>query len=117
MRTRENYILSFLLIAFVVIYSCSKHSGGGTGNTDDNSITYDISAEIFPNPERGFIHTYDVHSVGTGLNLAQLKLLRGENISLILRVFYLEDFKTQALSANELSLIQSDIDKVREAGL
>lgn len=116
MRTRENYIICFIICVFMVVWGCGKKSGGSTP-ANDNSITYDISAEIFPNPERGFIHTYPVYSVGASLNLAQLKLLRGENITLILRVFYFDNFKTQALSAAELSLIQSDMDKVREAGL
>lgn len=103
-------------VACISIGACKK-GGGGTPPADDNNITYELSSEIYPNPERGFIHTYPVYSGGAGLNLAQMKLLRGSSISLILRVFYLNNFKTTALDAATLSLIQGDLDKIREAGL
>lgn len=108
--------LYIILITGICINGCKKNSGGSTP-ADDNSITYDVTETIYPNPERGFIHTYPVYTGGASLNLAQLKLLRGENITLILRVFYLDGFKTQAIDAAELTLIQNDLDKIREAGL
>src|SRR5690606_5854761 len=72
---------------------------------------------IFPNPERGFMHTYIVTSEGESVSLPLLKSIREANVSLFLRVYYLEKFKDKALSAAQLKLIQDDFDKTREAGL
>lgn len=83
----------------------------------DEGVTYTVSGAIFPNPERGFMRTMDVHSEGAGLIQTQLNTFRSQNISLVLRFYYLEAFKNQAISATELSLIQGDLDKIRNAGL
>lgn len=115
---KSNKISQIILFSFLVccIISC-KNSKGPVDPVVDVSITYEPSSAIFPNPERGFMHTRSVYSEGQSLNLADLKLLRGNNISLILRVFYLEKFKNQPISAPELLLIQTDLDKIREVGL
>jgi hypothetical protein len=88
-----------------------------TSKAFEGGITYEISNTIFPNPERGFMHEFSVFSEGASLNLPQLELLRGQNVSLISRVFYLDKFKDKSISAAELLLIQTDLDKIREAGL
>ena len=116
MRSTGIYFVCLVFLLFAGANGCKK-SSGSSGPVVDNSITYDVSNDIFPNPERGFIHTYPVYSGGASLNLAALNLLRAQSISLILRVFYLDNFKTQAINAAELTLIQTDLDKIREAGL
>src|SRR5688572_7962534 len=104
--------LGSLLLCCII--SCKKNKGTVVPVVDE-SVTYEPTSVIFPNPERGFVRNYPVFSEGESLNLTQLKLQRGNNISTILRVFYLEKFKNQALSAAELSLIQTDLDRIREA--
>jgi hypothetical protein len=84
---------------------------------DLTELTYEQSNEIFPNPERGFMHLYSVASEGPGLNLVQLKALRAQNVTLIQRMYYFEKFKDQSLSDTELLLIQNDMLKVRDAGI
>ncbi len=103
-------------ILFCFLLGCKKNT---TDNNPviDGGINYELSNAIFPNPERGFMHTYIVYSGGDPLDLAQLKLLRGGNVSLVLRFFYLDAFKNTPISAAELSLMQGDMDKIREAGL
>ncbi len=81
------------------------------------AITYTASSEIYPNTERGFMRTLIVFSEGTPLNLAQMQLLRGQNISLVLRFFYLDNFKNSAISASELELMQNDLNTIRTAGI
>ncbi|MEO9023373.1 MAG: DUF4874 domain-containing protein, partial [Ginsengibacter sp.] len=96
-----------LLFAWILLaFDCSKP---GTGNATFKETIYEASSEIFPNPERGFIHSYAVHSTGQGLNANQLRELRAENVTLILRIYYLEDFKTAPLSSAELLLIKNDM--------
>ena len=115
MKSNGNYRIIFLAFLFCSMMGCKKT------NTEpalvDDGINYTISNTIFPNPERGFIRTMIVYSGGPPLNVAQLSTLRMQNISLLLRVFYLDAFKNQAISAAELSLIQGDLDKIRDAGL
>jgi len=83
----------------------------------DEGVTYAVSNDLFPNPERGFIRTMPVYAEGEGLNQSQLNTFRSQNVSMILRFFYLEAFKNSALSTAELSLIENDLNKVRTAGL
>ncbi|MES2645424.1 MAG: DUF4832 domain-containing protein [Bacteroidota bacterium] len=104
------------LMIFGCITSCKKNKPDGTP-TIDNEITYELSNTIFPNPERGFIRTMIVKSGGNSLDLAQLKTFRNQNVSMIVRVFYLDAFKSQPISAAQLTLIQTDLDKLRDAGL
>ena len=118
--TKNHKLITGWLLAFAVIllaFDCSKPGAGNKKNAIFTETTYEPSPEIFPNPERGFIHSYAVHSAGPGLNVNQLKDLRTENVTLILRLYYLEDFKTTPLSTAELLLIKNDMQKLRDAGL
>ena len=101
---------------FLLITNCSKKGGGPVVNPGV-TITYQESTEIFPNPERGFIHNLPVFSEGEGLIVSELDGLRSENVTMVLRVFYLEKFKEQPISAAELSLIRADLQKLRDAGI
>ncbi|MBK0383648.1 DUF4832 domain-containing protein [Pedobacter sp. SD-b] len=103
------------MILVTCIVSCKKNKDPGSGEV--KGTTYLQSNEIFPNPERGFMHTYIVFSEGESLSLPLLQSLRAANVSIFLRVFYFDKFKSSPLSASELKLIQDDFDKTREAGL
>jgi len=59
----------------------------------------------------------DVHSEGDNLNPVWLNALRADNVSLIQRFYYLENFKDQPISGTELQLIQTDMQYIRNAGL
>ncbi len=106
-----------MAIASCCIISCKKSPTDTVPPLIDNGITYEISNTIFPNPERGFIHNMDVHSEGAPLSTSVLATMRNQNVSMVLRFFYLEAFKDKPLSAAELTLIQGDLDKIRNAGL
>lgn len=115
MKSNSAYKIIFLAVLFCWMTSCKKPKAPPV--PVDDAVTYVVSNTIFPNPERGFIRTMIVYSEGTPLNAVQLNTLRTQNISLVLRFFYLDAFKNQAISAAELSLIQGDLDKIRNAGL
>lgn len=118
MKGNRAYGILLLGILSVCLIRCKKNKAGeDTPPAVDQTINYEVSTAVYPNTERGFIKTYPVYSEGGSLDLAQLRLLRGQNLSMILRVFYLDKFKTQAISSTELELIQADLDKTREAGL
>ena len=117
MRINRLYKIFFTAVVCCCITSCKKAKSDVPPPVIDDGITYEISNSIFPNPERGFIHTMDVHAEGAPLNATTLSSMRAQNVSMILRVFYLEAFKDKAISATELSLIQGDLDIIRSAGL
>ena len=82
-------------------------------------VNYTEDNAAFANPERGFYHHTETHSPNyIPLNKATLEsYLNNEQISLILRVFYLEDFKTTAISQAYLDAVDQDFKTVRDAGL
>ncbi|WP_205501773.1 DUF4832 domain-containing protein [Rufibacter psychrotolerans] len=107
--------LHFLLGCFSGC-SGSKEESDPTPETKPN-ITYAASNEIFPNPERGFMRLFSVYSEGAPLNVTTLGSLKNNNITLVHRVYYLEKFKDAPLSAAQLTLFQTDMDLIRQAGL
>ncbi|MFY0714634.1 DUF4832 domain-containing protein [Seonamhaeicola sp. NFXS20] len=111
-----------LILAFLfIIISCSSSSNSDDDNTIDdvtvNEITYTASLEVISNPERGFMHSWSVNSEGTPLNLVTLNSLKNENVTIILRLYYLEAFKDSDLSTAQLDLIKTDFERLREAGI
>lgn len=108
-----------ILIIPVFLCCCITCGKSKADNPPDKTkeIQYELSADIFPNPERGFIHHFETHSEGDPLNPETLALLKNENVSMILRLYYLEDFKDMPVSDAELYLIRSDMQKLRDAGV
>ncbi len=118
MNASRMNVAAIGLVILLGVSGCKKgNSNNNAVNPVQNEISYEISNSIFPNPERGFMHTYIVFSEGESLSLPLLQSLRASNVSIFLRLFYFDKFKNAELSAAELSLIQADLDKTREAGL
>ena len=70
------------------------------------------------NPERGFyVHTETFSTSYTSLDYYTLSTFRSQNITLVLRNFYLMSFIKSSISSNYLSSMQADFDTVRKAGL
>lgn len=112
----------FFLILFLIIIgsSCSSSSAEDDPTMVDETvseITYDMSSEVISNPERGFMHTWGVDSEGPSLNLLTLQSLKNENVTIILRLYYLNSFKNSDLSTTQLNLIKTDFERLREAGI
>ena len=116
-RTIMKNIPALLMIGVILslFAGCKKPSG----NEDQNItiIQYEVSMEIFSNPERGFIHMADVKSEGENLSPLWLANLRSENVTMMNRVFYLDKFKNQPISEPELQLIRTDLLFMRNAGI
>ncbi len=73
----------------------------------------------FANPERGFYHHQETNSTSySPLNLETLQDFKtNEHISLILRVFYLENFQNSNISAAYLNNIVTDLNTIRQSGI
>lgn len=88
-------------------------------NGQNTSVSYTASSENFANPERGFYHHEETHSTDyDALNQTTLRnYVVNEKISLILRLFYLEDFINAPISNTYLNNMQADFNKIRNAGI
>ncbi|HMI08071.1 MAG TPA: DUF4832 domain-containing protein [Flavobacterium sp.] len=90
------------------------------GSAQTASVTYTASTAVISNPERGFYKYSAAHANETynGLNQTTLTNYRlNNNITVIYRYFYLETFISSSISAAYLANMQSDFDKLRNAGM
>jgi hypothetical protein len=83
------------------------------------TVTYTENAAIIANPERGMYYHTETHSTGYSLlNQTSLVNLRTvDKITLILRVFYLENYKNSTIPAGYLTNMQTDFTRARNAGI
>ncbi|MEM6398084.1 MAG: DUF4832 domain-containing protein [Bacteroidota bacterium] len=92
------------------------------------TVNYSISDEDFPNPERGFYRaSITFTSNFSPLNQSYLESLRTPQVpfdanysvvsTLLFRYYVLDNFKTGPISANILSLIESDFAIARQSGM
>ena len=84
-----------------------------------STITYTPSSAVISNPERGFYKFTSAKSTSYQLlNQTTLTNYRlNNNITLLYREFRLEDFKTTAISQSFLDNMQTDFNRIRNAGL
>lgn len=113
-------VATALLIAFLLLL----HSGGRGGpalaqSPDTTTVVYPSTSDFFANPERGFYKHEETHSNAyVPLNQTALEGYRqNQNITLILRIFYLDDFVNGPISAGYLDAIAADFNTLRAAGL
>lgn len=85
---------------------------------DFATVTYAASDQALANPFRGFYYHTETYSGDyTPLTLEELQTYGAQDhITLILRVFYLEDFVGDPISEEYLANIRQDLAVVREAG-
>lgn len=112
-----------LLFILLVMSSCSSQT-----SQDAITITYQESAEDFPNPERGFYHPTNTRaSVFEPLDEARLKGNRSPSrtsnatydvvSTLVYRDFVLDNYKNGPISEATLASIGADFNTVRKAGV
>lgn len=88
------------------------------GNAQTSTVNYTGTSIAINNPERGFYRHTETHSSNyTNLDQTTLNGYRSNNTTLLLRVFYLENFRTSPISSAYLSAMQADFNKIRNAGL
>ena len=98
-----------------IVSACCLIASAAHGQS---TITYTPTDSLFPNPERGFYSHREVQAEGQPLSLSDLLNIRnGKGQSLILRMYYLKKFRSSDLSAAQLNLIETDFNRLRQAGL
>ena len=103
----KNRFFIFLLLATLNVFA------------QTTNVSYTTTSENFSNPERGMYHHTETHSTGySSLSQSTLTNYRvNEKITLIVRVFYLENFRNAPISQDYLNKIQADFNAVRNAGI
>ena len=88
-------------------------------NSQNTTVNYSPSTENFSNPERGFYHHKETrasnYSLLTQSSLANYRT--NEKITLILRLYYLDQFLTSPISQTFLDNITTDMTRTRNAGI
>ena len=115
------HIINICLIALPILLTFGSCKSKEQPNSSEEivEVTYEATDVKFANPERGFYkHTSaDLTTGSADLNQSQLAAHRNNNITLILRVFYLKKFKDSALSQAALDEVERDFAIARKAGV
>jgi hypothetical protein len=121
---RRLVTVAFAILVLVTGASFTPALGSTPNSTSNSSrVDYAASDAVIANPDRGFYHHTETHAFadGTGyepLDPAELRAWRStEQITQILRVFYLERFVGADLSAAYLDQVRADFRTAREAGV
>lgn len=80
--------------------------------------SYIKSDEAFNNPERGFYKHLETHSANySAVSASQASIYYQQGYTLVLRIFYLENFRNQDISTDYLNNIKKDFSAIRNSGL
>ena len=115
---KVNIILSAILFG-LCLSGCSGKDNPAPPEQKTTTITYQVSNDLFPSPERGFFRMTDC-SLGakfSPLSESTLRSYRASNYSLIFRYFYMKDFRNIPLSDQALSQFDTDMATLRSAGM
>ncbi len=120
---KGNVIKQISIVFFLFIFTGYTHApiSDDTDKALQNqtfSSQYRPSYENIANPERGFyLHPGDCDKVPFKAEKLAAERRGEQKISLVLCIFYLEDFKDKPISAAKLAFFQQQIEAVRAAGL
>lgn len=78
-------------------------------------IYYQPTDEIFINPERGFYTQLTTYNTQSPLTLSSLNTIKSQGKSLILRMYYLTNFRNTPLNQTMLNMIANDFNTIRQA--
>lgn len=116
--------MKYNFLTFLIVFTFINCGSGSTSTEEDevlvdniSKITYRTSSKVISNPERGFMHSWSADSEGNPIDVVRLENLKNENVTLILRLYYLDAFKDSDLSVTQLDLIKTDFERLREAGI
>jgi hypothetical protein len=88
-------------------------------NSQNTIVNYTSSTENFSNPERGFYHHKETRASNYSL-LTQSSITNyrtNEKISLVLRLYYLDQFLTAPITQTFLDNMATDFTRIRNAGI
>lgn len=105
-----------LLILAGCVMCAALYLGAAPADTIENTYAPDDQRDI-ANPERGLYIQFTSQAEQDPLDLDAVKALRKDNMTLILRMYYLKTFLDRPLSDKQLNMIRDDFAVMRDAGV
>ncbi len=105
----KNLSLLFTVLSVLVGSVTSVSAATQTFLADDG--------RLFANPERGMYYHVGSTSEQDVIQPWMFNVMENSNMTLMLRLYYLEDFKNQPLSQTQLDIISNDFAQMRQAGV
>lgn len=125
---KARYLKSIMLLLLAFTTSCGSSGDNDSPDVPDTTdsteqesqvmktMTYTPTSETFANPERGFYT--EVESTLSGqISESTLKKLRTDGKTLVQIMYYLSNYKDEAIPQTGLDMINTDLGHVRDAGL
>lgn len=110
------------MIYLILLSSCNDRISDKDLDSQDEdesplSVSYIESDEIIGNPERGFYkhHSFSSSNVNV-LNPKVIEHQRKNGTSLLLNIYYLNDFRDRPISGEFLARIKTNMEALREGG-
>ncbi|MFN3695277.1 MAG: DUF4832 domain-containing protein, partial [Ignavibacterium sp.] len=88
-----------------------------TTGKPQQQVLYQPTDEIFINPERGFYTQLTTYNTQSPITLSSLNNIKSQGRSIILRMYYLTNFRNVSLSQAMLTMIANDFNTIRQAGM
>jgi len=98
-------------ISIVLIFLLVGAFHGKAQTVSTQTITYEESDTLFPNPERGFSAYRN-----SKITLSFIEALRNDNITVIQRIYTIPQFVNSPFTQDYLDLIESDFNTARQGG-
>jgi uncharacterized protein DUF4832/uncharacterized protein DUF4874 len=123
-RTRRRRLAGALVVGIVGLTGLAGPATAGASERSPVAaaghkavVTYEPTDEVIANPERGFYH-FPLECDKADFDAATLRQYRdAEQITQVMCVFYLSEFKTGPISQAALDQFQQQADTIRAAGL
>lgn len=106
---------SILLLLLLFLFSNWNSPSQQPANLEQ--IMYQPTDANFANPERGFYNYSESIPGGSQLNASSLRNIRSEGKSMIIRLYYIADFRESDLSQAFLDQIEAEFEVMRQAGI
>lgn len=107
-------LLDYVLLALLALFIGKNVAFAQTHRPV--KVSYEPSDQFLLNPERGFYRQLTARSDGRPITLSELKELRDDKMSLLLRMYYLDQFRDRDLSDQQLRLVEADLHTIRRSG-
>jgi len=120
LRTRTGIGALLLLVVSPPLNGTQEPASDRLSDAPPRSVTYAVTDDNFPNPERGFYRQHMPFGLGTQrapLDARALESLRREGLSLVRAYYVLDEFREAPISREALRAIDADMAAVRFAGL
>lgn len=109
-KTAKSLALGLGVLSVALLLGASADQTAQTGFAPDDG-------RDIPNPERGLYHQFTSQAEADPLTHDMFQPLHEQNMTLILRMYYLKTFRDRALSDKQLDMIENDFAVMRDAGV